>query len=150
MFYYIENYWNKNCKPKFSRLLGTNQHFYFLKTSANVNKNNHVCHFVCNMSYLICNEIQLRFKLCALFNSSHNCYSLLIIYRLLIIYSVQFTLVTIPTIHNFFEIIIEYWQIKEFNDPWPCERGHDNHNLNFSVDSLSTSTSRLSSKQLSK
>ena len=40
---------------------------------------------------LICDEIQLQFKLCALFNNSHNFYSLLIIYRLLIIYSVQFT-----------------------------------------------------------
>ena len=50
--------------------------------------------------------------------SSNNCYSLLIIYRLLIIYSVHFTLVIILTIHNFFDIIMEYLQIiKEFNGP---------------------------------
>ena len=73
----------KIANQSFFKLLRTNQHFYFLiKAIANVNKNNHVCHFVYNMSYLICNEIQLQFKLCALFNNSHNSYSLLIIYRL--------------------------------------------------------------------
>ena len=60
----------------------------------------------------------------------------------------MYSLLIVLTIHNFFEIIIEHWQIiKEFNDPWPCEQGHDNNSSNFSVHSLSTSSSKISSKQ---
>ena len=63
----------------------------------------------------------------------------------------MYSLLIVLTVHNFFEIITEHWQIiKEFSDLWPCERGHDNYNSNFSGHSFSASLSRISSKQLSK
>ena len=77
LLYYIENYWNKNCKPKLSNYWETNQHFYFFKLLQTFIKQpgSPLCFYLSDWSG---DDIQqlVKCKSVTLFNNYHYCNSL--------------------------------------------------------------------------
>ena len=78
LFYYMENYWNKNCKPKTVKSLKTNQHFRFLNLLQTLIKQPGsppalfiTCQIWPGMRYN-----SYKCKLIALFKNNHYCNSL--------------------------------------------------------------------------